>query len=258
MSLQQRLCQTRRAADPPRLVLHAAARRKLLDRGPLSADSPAHRAAGVAPDVIGREQPRVARRATAGVSAGNDGLRGRASPKTGLVTVMPQERAVSPEQKPRNGGRQAAVPSPAHGVETRIAPNRKSGLLCPRSHLSDARHRHLWPGSARVEWRDVQRDHPNLRAEYRIPGHLLSDHRHGERRRYQCWWRLDAGVPGIQQLFRVAQPARRRLQVHLHRSGAVDRQGGAERVLPVPRGWTEQQRLLSIAAVEYLGPMPVA
>src|SRR6266540_539186 len=42
------------AADPARAVFHAAARRKLLDRGALSADSPAHRAARVAPDVIGR------------------------------------------------------------------------------------------------------------------------------------------------------------------------------------------------------------
>jgi Transposase DDE domain group 1 len=119
--------QNRRAADPARAVLHAATRRKLLDRGALSADSPAHRAAG-APHVIGREQPRVARRATAGVSVGNDGLCGRASTEMGLATVMPQERAVSPECKPRNRGRQAVAPSPAHGVETRMAPNRKPRL----------------------------------------------------------------------------------------------------------------------------------
>jgi len=106
------VAQNRRAADPARPVLHAAARRKLLDRSALSADSPAHRAAGVAPDVIRREQPRVARRATAGVSLGNDGLRRRASTETGLATLIPQERAVSPERKPRNGGRQAVAPSP--------------------------------------------------------------------------------------------------------------------------------------------------
>ena len=49
---------------------------------------------GVAPDVIGRGQPRVVRRAAAGVSVGNDDLRGRGLAGDGiLVTVMPQERA---------------------------------------------------------------------------------------------------------------------------------------------------------------------
>src|SRR5262249_20403232 len=51
-SLQQRLLKTGRAADPARPVLHAAARRKLLDRVALSPDSRAHRAAGVASDMI--------------------------------------------------------------------------------------------------------------------------------------------------------------------------------------------------------------
>jgi Transposase DDE domain group 1 len=74
-SLQQRLLKTRGPTHSACSILHTAARRELLDRGPLSADSYAHRAARLAPDVIGREQPRVARRATAGVSVGNDGLR---------------------------------------------------------------------------------------------------------------------------------------------------------------------------------------
>jgi hypothetical protein len=55
-SLQQRRLKTR-GARSARPVLHAAARRKLLDRGPLSADSPAHRAAGVATDVIEQSTP---------------------------------------------------------------------------------------------------------------------------------------------------------------------------------------------------------
>src|SRR5439155_13441397 len=42
------------AAHPTCPVLHPTTRRKLLDGEPLSADSPAHRAARVAPDVIGR------------------------------------------------------------------------------------------------------------------------------------------------------------------------------------------------------------
>jgi SAM-dependent methyltransferase len=59
-SLQQRLFKTGGRLDPARPVLHPAAGPKLLDRGALSADSPARRAAGLAPDVIGRE-PRSAR-----------------------------------------------------------------------------------------------------------------------------------------------------------------------------------------------------
>jgi hypothetical protein len=60
-SLQQRLLKTGGRLNPARPVLHPPACRKLLDRGTLSADSPAHRAAGVAPDVIGREPPQGAR-----------------------------------------------------------------------------------------------------------------------------------------------------------------------------------------------------
>ena len=44
--------QDRRAADPACAVLRAPAGRELLDGEPLSADSPAHRATRVAPDVI--------------------------------------------------------------------------------------------------------------------------------------------------------------------------------------------------------------
>src|SRR6266478_7599421 len=44
--------QDRRAAHPTCPVLHPATRGELLDAEPLSADSPAHRAARVAPDVI--------------------------------------------------------------------------------------------------------------------------------------------------------------------------------------------------------------
>ena len=43
----------RRAADPARPILHAAARGKLLDRASLSSDPCAHRGAGVASDMIG-------------------------------------------------------------------------------------------------------------------------------------------------------------------------------------------------------------
>jgi hypothetical protein len=46
--------QNRRAANPACAVLRAPACRKSLDREPLSADSRADRAAGVAPDLIGR------------------------------------------------------------------------------------------------------------------------------------------------------------------------------------------------------------
>src|SRR2546428_9143109 len=39
---------------------------------------------------------------------------------------MRQERAGSPEQRPRTGDRQAVASPPAHGVETLMAPNGKS------------------------------------------------------------------------------------------------------------------------------------
>ena len=55
---------------------------------------------------------------------------GGASTETELAAMMPQEWAVSPEGKgkPRNGGWQAVAPWPPHGVETPMAPNRKSRL----------------------------------------------------------------------------------------------------------------------------------
>ena len=88
--------QDRGAADPAHPVLHPVARRKLLDRGALSADSPAHRAAGPAPDVIGREPPQRALRANAGVSVGNDIGGGRASTAMGGAALMAQDRPASP------------------------------------------------------------------------------------------------------------------------------------------------------------------
>ena len=47
--------QDRGTADPARSVFHLAARGKLLDRAVVSPDSPAHRAAGVASDMIGAD-----------------------------------------------------------------------------------------------------------------------------------------------------------------------------------------------------------
>jgi len=61
--------QDRRAIDPARAVLHAAARRRLLDGAPLSADPPAHRAAGVASDMIGRAVPPLVEPTGPGVSS---------------------------------------------------------------------------------------------------------------------------------------------------------------------------------------------
>src|SRR5262249_7613628 len=60
--------QDRRAPDSARSVFHLAARGKLLDRAVVSPDSPAHRAAGVAPDMIGQTVPRRVESTPAGVS----------------------------------------------------------------------------------------------------------------------------------------------------------------------------------------------
>jgi hypothetical protein len=62
---------------------------------------------------------------TAGVSVGNDDLRGGASTETGLGDGDASRTGGVTGAKPRNGGRQAVAPSPAHGVETQMAPNRK-------------------------------------------------------------------------------------------------------------------------------------
>ena len=62
------VAQDRRAADPARSVLHAAARRKLLDEVSLSSHPHAHRAAGVASDMIGQMVPQRVESTSAGVS----------------------------------------------------------------------------------------------------------------------------------------------------------------------------------------------
>jgi len=73
--------------------------RKLLDEDAHSADSHAHRAVRVAPDVIERERTRAVHRANAGVSLGTKFASDKAWTEARTVAPMPQERVVSPEAK---------------------------------------------------------------------------------------------------------------------------------------------------------------
>jgi Transposase DDE domain group 1 len=80
--------QDRRTAHPACPVLHPAARRKLLDEKPLSADSRAHRAARVAPDVIERPTrgPGTTRKG---------GAKQRGVPEQGRRTVQTHDRGAA-------------------------------------------------------------------------------------------------------------------------------------------------------------------
>jgi len=85
----------RRAPDPACPILHPAARRKLLDTASVSANRRRHRAAGVAPDLIGRTAWGGDKRATRGGGVSEtDGRRRQILELEQSAARMPGKRAV--------------------------------------------------------------------------------------------------------------------------------------------------------------------
>ena len=117
-----------RQAHRPHQVLHAAARRKLLDGGALSADSPVHRAAGVAPDVIRAARP-SARRAIASGGVPAKDVVSQASPRrAGTRVAGAARRAVSPITNPPYLRPDGAIATRQSRSGRQMVPNRKSQL----------------------------------------------------------------------------------------------------------------------------------
>jgi hypothetical protein len=108
--------------DPARAVLHAAARRKLLDGGALAADSPVH------PDVIRAARP-SARRAIASGGVPAKDVVSQASPRrAGTRVAGAARRAVSPITKPQCPRPDGAIATRQSRSGRQMVPNRKSQL----------------------------------------------------------------------------------------------------------------------------------
>src|SRR5215470_1906995 len=98
------VAQDRRPADPARRVLHAAARGKRLDLASLSSDPRAHRAAGVASEMIGRTVPQHFESMRTGVSPW-------AGCASGLASTEAQSGRWRLEDGPYHGSRSVRIGS---------------------------------------------------------------------------------------------------------------------------------------------------